>query len=145
MIETRLILSDSAYEIRHKVLRPNDPLSFSQYEYDNDENAFHLGAYWEGTLIGVASYFDQKSTRLHFPNQTRMRGLAVLEGFRGKGAGTLLLENAFPVIKGMGNNVVWTSVWPNSKGHFFNLGFIELPEVTFEGDIGPLNVMYRKI
>ena len=145
MIETRLILADDAYKIRHEVLRPNDPLSFSLYEYDNDADAFHLGAYWEGELVGVASFFNQSSPRLHFPNQMRVRGLAVLHPFRSKGAGTALLENAYPIIKGIGNDVIWTNVWTNSKGHFFKLGFIELPEVIYDDDNAPMKVMYRKI
>ena len=144
MIEVKLILPNDCYHIRHLVLRPNDPLSFSEYPSDNQQDDFHLGAFYGEELIGVASYFVEKSQRLHFPNQSRLRGLAVLPEFRKKGAGMALVERAFDIVKGMGNNIVWAASSPDVCAFFLKLGFIELPEV-YQTEVGPQKLVYRKL
>ncbi len=144
MIDIKLILPNDCYHIRHVVLRPNDPPSFSQYPSDNKDDDFHLGAFYGEQLVGVASFYIEKSERLHYPKQSRLRGLAVLPEFRNRGAGVSLVEKSFDIVKGTGSNVLWSAAHPEICAFFLKLGFNELPEV-YQTDTGPQKLLYRKL
>ncbi|MEM7162948.1 MAG: GNAT family N-acetyltransferase [Bacteroidota bacterium] len=126
------------------VLRPNDPVSFSQYPSDNQNDDFHVGAYIDNVLVGVASYYIEKSERLHYPKQSRLRGLAVLPDYREQGVGTELIANSLDIVRGTGSSVLWSAAYPDVCGFFLKMGFIELPEV-YQTETGPQKLVYRKI
>ena len=57
MVTIKLIHSKDTYSIRHKVLRPNQTINDCKYDSDEDENAFHLGAFKDDQLIGIGSFY----------------------------------------------------------------------------------------
>ena len=93
------IEAKDTYNLRHEVLRPDMPIQSCQFDGDNDEQTFHLGAYIEEKLVSVASFYLENHKDIEDEYQFRLRGMATLEDMRGKGLSTGLLRTAFPLIK----------------------------------------------
>ena len=76
--------------VRHHVLWPDRPVSFSRV--DGDENATHFGAFSDGKLVCVASiYLSEDSARL--------RKFVTLPDYQGRGIGSKVLAKAIEQLK----------------------------------------------
>src|SRR5699024_6961638 len=98
-LEINKIHPEETYEIRHKVLRPNQPLESVKYESDIFRESFHLGAYKDDKLISVASFLEERHSSFDEINQYRLNGMATLEEYRGRGAGSKLLVEGEKILK----------------------------------------------
>lgn len=85
------ISAEETYPVRSKVLRPGKPLQECIFEGDELSSTFHLGAYLNDVLVGVASYMANKNELFENPGQYQLRGMAVLPEFQKKKLGELLL------------------------------------------------------
>lgn len=47
MIEVKQIKAEDTHEIRHRILRPNQPIEACRYETDLLEGTFHLGVFFK--------------------------------------------------------------------------------------------------
>lgn len=56
MLDIRVIEPEITYSLRHTVLRPNQSIEDSKYDTDHEKNTFHVGAFFNGKLISVASF-----------------------------------------------------------------------------------------
>jgi len=62
-MDIRIITLDEVLPIRHCVLWPNKPLSFSRV--NGDDTASHYGVFFDGLLVSVASiYIEGRVARL---------------------------------------------------------------------------------
>lgn len=82
MLEVKAISAEDTYDIRHRILRPHQSIEQCKYEQDHAEGAFHLGVFYEGTLISIASFSPQNQPLLTESPAYRLRGMATLEGYR---------------------------------------------------------------
>lgn len=82
-----------ALPIRHHVLWPNKPVSFSRV--DGDEDANHYGIYSAGNLVSVASVFIEGNT-------ARLRKFATLREFQNQGFGTKLIKHIIITLEDIG-------------------------------------------
>ena len=60
MLEVRKINPEMTYSLRHSVLRPHQTVEDCKYDTDHQDNAFHVGAFYHGKLISVASFCVEK-------------------------------------------------------------------------------------
>ena len=81
-------------EFRRTILRPDEPPEASCYRLDDHPLAFHLGAFDDGALIAVGSFFPEAEDGAVAPQAWRIRGMATLEERRGEGAGARILGHA---------------------------------------------------
>ena len=61
------------YPIRHQMLRPGRPVETCYFEGDDDELSFHLGAYIDGKLASVASFYLQSHPSILDEQHQRIR------------------------------------------------------------------------
>lgn len=105
MIQIKKISATETFPIRQEVLRKNIPLPF-EFNGDFDKDTFHLGAYKDNKLIAVSSFM--KSSNKHFKGeQFQLRGMATLEEFQSNGAGNLMMNEAYEILKKLDVKCLW--------------------------------------
>ncbi len=114
------------YPLRHQMLRPQGTIQDCYFKGDDDDLTFHLGAFVDGKLGSVASfYFESHSTYLEkHPHQFRLRGMCTLPGFQNKGLSRALLKTAFPLIKQNFCTLLWCNARQSAQGFYEKVGFI---------------------
>lgn len=91
-VEIHEISSEETFVIRQKVLRPGKPVIQCCFEGDQALDTFHLGAFFQDKLIGVASFMKNSNPLFSPHNQYQLRGMAILESFKKQGIGAQLLK-----------------------------------------------------
>lgn len=92
MIHIKEIPASTVYLVRQEVLRPGKPPEECIFPGDTHDSTFHLGAFEDHRLVAVVSYMKSASNKFHQQHQYQLRGMAVLEDFKGKGYGAALLQ-----------------------------------------------------
>jgi len=105
MIEIKFIFTEETYKIRKEILRRGIPLT-EKNDDDFDETTFHLGAFIDGRLVSVAT-FMQNDHHYFDGFQYRLRGMATLDEYQGKGLGKGLILKAEEVLKEKNVDVLW--------------------------------------
>ena len=77
-ISIREIRPEETYPIRHEILRPGRPLKEVQFEGDFEPTTFHLGAFLQEKLVGIATYVKNPHKDFEPTEQYQLRGMAVL-------------------------------------------------------------------
>ena len=144
MIEVKPINAEDTYEIRHRILRPNQPLEACMYETDLLGGAFHLGGYYRGKLISIASFHKAEHSELEGEEQYQLRGMATLEGYREqkREARSSAMPKSF---FGKRGRPLWCNARTSVSGYYEKLGFSEQGEVYDIPPIGPHILMYKKL
>ncbi|MFN2747075.1 GNAT family N-acetyltransferase [Bacillus sp. z60-18] len=145
MIEIKQIDAEETYEIRHRILRPNQPLEACMYETDLLGGTFHLGGYYRGRLISIASFHKAEHSELEGQKQYQLRGMATLEGYREQKAGSTLIRHAEELLRKKGADLLWCNARTSVSGYYKKLGFSEQGEVYDIPPIGPHILMYKKL
>lgn len=145
-MQVKRISARDTYPLRHKILRPHGPLSACEFPGDEDELTFHLGAFVEGKLASVASfYFENHDLFKDHPHHYRLRGMATLKEFRKKGLSSALLRTAFPLIKNNQCSLLWCNARSAAQGYYQSMGFeTHGEEFEIEG-IGPHYLMSKSL
>ncbi|KAF1680239.1 MULTISPECIES: GNAT family N-acetyltransferase [Bacillus] len=145
MLEVKTISPEDTYEIRHRVLRPHQTIEQCQYEQDDAPGAFHLGAYYAGTLISIASFSPQPQPLVTADSAYQLRGMATLEGYRDQKAGSKLMKYAEQKLEDMGIEAVWCNARHHVKGYYEKLGWEERGEPFEIPGIGTHIVMCKTL
>ncbi|MCY4523335.1 MAG: GNAT family N-acetyltransferase, partial [Halobacteriovoraceae bacterium] len=116
-----------------------------QFEGDEHELTFHLGAFDESKLVSVASFYYQNNPTIQQEHQFRLRGMATLPEFRGKGFSKALLKIAFPLIKQSLCDTVWCNARKMAYGFYQKVGFDFKGEEFDVPQIGPHTLMTKKL
>ncbi|WP_270998031.1 GNAT family N-acetyltransferase [Listeria seeligeri] len=122
-MEIKQIKAKDTQDIRHRVLRPEQPESNAIYPNDDLEGTFHLGAFENDVLIGVASFYPEKSAIIMAPAQYRIRGVAAERGMRLKGVGSALLATGETEIWKRGAEIIWCNARIVAVGFYEKHGY----------------------
>ncbi len=144
-MEVRRISHRDTYAIRQIVLRPNGTEEDCHFEGDNEDQTFHLGAFIEGKLVSIASFFFERHPMFDEPYQFRLRGMATLDEHRKKGLSSALLKRGFPIIKQNLCHLVWCNARKEAVGFYLNNGFEAIGEEFQIDGIGPHLLMFKKL
>lgn len=138
------ITAQETWPVRHSVLRKGRPLEDVYMEADEQSSTFHVGMYYQGTIIGVASFM--KDTKdLFTGKQYRLRGMAVLPEFRKKGIAELLLKKGEDLLKTKGCTLLWFNARIAAVSFYKNLGYETVgPEFDIPL-IGPHFLMKKEV
>ena len=139
------IQAKDTYLIRHKMLRAEYPMEDCHFEKDEDDQSFHLGAFMEGRLVSVASFYFEGHEKIEAPNQYRLRGMATLEENQRKGLSSELLKAAFPIIKQNLCSVLWCNARVSAIGFYQKVGFEIISETFDIPDVGPHVLMKKQV
>lgn len=135
------------YPIRTQMFVPDHDLKKAKFEGDDDEDlSFHLGAFVDGKLVSVASFFYERNSRFQDLHQYQLRGMATLPEFQNRGLSRELLKMAFPIIKQNFCSLLWCNARTNAKGFYEKVGFSAIDSNVFviEG-IGEHILMSKQI
>ncbi|PAV29002.1 GNAT family N-acetyltransferase [Virgibacillus profundi] len=145
MLKVRKIRPELAYDLRHTILRPHQPFEACIYDADHDHDAFHVGAFYQDKLIGIASFYHENNPDFPFELQYRLRAMATMKEYRKLGAGRTAINFAENVIKEQGAVLLWCKGRTSVQEYYKKLGFETYGDVFDYPPIGPHIVMYKKI
>lgn len=141
------ISAQDTYQIRQKLLVPDHTLVKAKFENDDDEDiSFHLGAFVDGKLMSVASFYYDRNPLFADQHQYRLRGMATLSEYQNRGLSSELLNMAFPIIKQNLCTLLWCHARLPAVGFYEKVGFQKANDKIFEiDDIGPHVLMMKSI
>ena len=133
------------YFIRHQVLWQHKSFDDCGIDIDDQEGAFHLGAYKDDQLICVASFFKQRQSKFSEQHQYRLRAMATLSVAQNTGAARVLLNTAFQILKEKGQDLLWCDARIIAAGFYEKLGFEKLGDTYSIPIIGLHYLMYKTL
>ncbi len=142
-IEIRLIAVQDTYPIRKRVLWPDDPPETLHRPGDEAENTRHVGGFWAGQLVSIATVVQDAPPDTQQPTAWRLRAVATLPEFQGRGIGKQVIEHCMAYAIEQGGTLLWCNARPDAVGFYERLGF------QIEGDLleglghGPRYFMWR--
>ena len=145
IIEVREITPEETYEMRQKILRPNQTIEECKYDSDHFRDSFHLGAFHDGKLISIASFLKENNRSFEEMNQYRLNGMATLEEYRGKKAGSALLLEGEKILKRKHARFLWCLAKYPVSNYYTRFGLREHGEAFVIDSIGPHKVMYKML
>ncbi len=145
MYIVKQIEREMTYQIRHRVLRQNQPFDACKLETDNIAGTFHLGAFLDDKLISIATFYPEKQRAFTAERQMRLRAMATLEQYRMQGAGSAIISHAESALKQDGVEILWCNARTGAQGYYDRLGFKTHGDVFDYPPIGPHIVMYKEL
>jgi GNAT superfamily N-acetyltransferase len=145
MLDVRMIESEMTYNLRHLILRPNQSIEDSKYDIDHDKGTFHVGAFFQGKLISVASFIIERNPDFPIERQYRLRQMATLAEYRKLGAGRAIVIFAEKIIKERGFDFIWCKGRTTVQEYYEKLGFEPHGDVFEYPPIGPHIIMCKKL
>ena len=133
------------YFIRHQVLWLHKSFDDCGIDIDDQEGAFHLGAYKDDELICVASFFKQSQAKFSNQHQYRLRAMATLSSAQNTGAARALLNTAFQILKEKGQDLLWCDARIIATGFYEQLGFEKLGDTYSIPIIGLHYLMFKTL
>ena len=143
-MNVRQISANDTYSIRQQMLRPGKDLSECHFKDDEDDNTIHLGAFIDGKLVSVASFYFNNNPRFDTDVQYQLRGMATLPEFQNQGFSKELLKVGFPLIKRNFCELVWCNARTSAEGFYQKTGFEAVGDIFDIPDIGPHRLMVKK-
>ena len=120
--------------IRQQVLRPNWTVEQCNFEEDLDETTFHIGAFQDSKLIGIATMMRVSSAELADidTDQYRLRGMAVLPEYRDQGIGHSILDECIEEVRLRECKLFWCNARIKAARFYTAAGFSKTSETTFD-------------
>lgn len=113
MMIIKLIQPSDTWQIRHKVMWPDQPLAFVQL--DEDESGLHFGFFIEEKLVSIVSCFISD-------DEMQFRKLATLPEYQGLGIASGLLKYVFQLARKKELRRIWCNARSNKKSFYEKLG-----------------------
>lgn len=143
MVKIESILAEQTLPIRSRVLRPGRPKKECIFDGDHAPKTFHLGAFTEEKLVGIASFVVDPHTYFS-GKQYRLRGMAVLPEYRGMGYGKELVAYGEKLIQEKKFDILWFNAREVALKFYKDLGFIAKGEPFEIPTVGTHHVMFKQ-
>lgn len=144
-MSVRRVQPEEVCAIRHQVLRPHQPIEMATYPLDDEPSTYHVGAFHDGELVGVASIFNEAPGGSLADDMWRIRGMATLEHVRGEGYGEALLNAVVLFATAAGGSEAWCNARTDAAGFYRKYGFeAHEPEYELPG-LGPHLRMFKSL
>lgn len=144
MVLIESITAEQTLPIRQSVLRPGRPVNECKFDGDNAPQTFHLGAFTEEKLVGIASFVVDNHDYFS-GTQYRLRGMAVLPEYRGKGYGKKLVIHGKRLLRQQECDVLWFNAREVALNFYKDLGFISKGEPFEIPTVGTHFVMFKRL
>lgn len=105
------------------MLRAGRPERDCHFAEDDLPTTLHLGAFEHDRLIGVATFFPDPCPGRERDPAWRLRGMAALAAFRGRGVGRLLVARGIATAREAAVALVWCNGRLDAAGFYLKLGF----------------------
>jgi len=127
------------------MLLPGSNSENCYFEGDNEEQTFHLGAFVEGKLVSIASFYFIRNPSIEDPYQFCLKGMATLDEYQNMGFSSELLKMAFPIIKQNFCTLLWCNARETAQGYYEKVGFTKKGELSEDHEFGKQVLMIKKI
>lgn len=144
-VEIKEIEATETYLVRHSILRPHQDLATCVYPGDEEPTTFHLGAFKEDKLIGIASFYQEKNPDFLQESQYKLRGMATSPDYRGMNIGKKLIIEAEAILKERQVDLWWCNARMVAIGFYEKLGLSVHGEIFEIEPIGLHKVMFREL
>ncbi len=141
----RLISAEQTYGLRFKILRPHQSIEACYYDGDHDENNFHLGVFFEEKLVSIGSFLKERHPNIEGQTQYRLRGMATLEDFRNRRAGTAIIHKGEEILLSKNVDTWWCNARVIAAEYYLKLGMTQVGDVYEIKPIGMHKLMYKKL
>ena len=144
------IPAEQTREVRQTVLRKGLAPETTIFKGDELKTTFHLGAFENEQLVGVATYLFKSKSAIKelFSAQKSMyqlRGMAVMENQQGKGIGKKLVEFAERRLKEDQIDILWFHARTSAVPFYEKQGYQTLGEELHLEPAGPHFKMYKEL
>ncbi len=120
----RPISAEDALAVRHPVLRTGRPREAAILECDSLPETAHFGAFDGDRLIAVATVHPDPCPDRGNVTAWRLRGMATLEPYRGRGAGRELIERCVTHVRERGARLLWCNGRVGAARFYERAGFV---------------------
>jgi GNAT superfamily N-acetyltransferase len=141
----RPITAAEARPVRQAVLRPGQPPESAVYPGDEAPGAWHVGAYKDDSLLGIASVYTEAPAGEIDPCAYRLRGMAVLPSVQGQGYGRALVQACVRHVLAHGGQTLWCNGRVSALGFYRAVGFRPVGEVFELPFSGPHFRLIRRV
>jgi GNAT superfamily N-acetyltransferase len=142
-IQIKEILAKQTYELRHPLLRKDQPYDSCQLENDNHPQSIHLGAYSSSQLVGILSAMPNCCPDYNDQIGFQLRAMAVHPEFQRRKIASQLIQNIVRRLKEDSKvENIWLNARVNANALYLNNGFQAIG-TPFE--IKPIGVHQRFI
>lgn len=122
-MEIRHISAKEARPLRSSVLRPGRPFAANVYPLDDEAESIHLGAFEDGKLVTVASFFHEPPPGEDNESAWRLRGMVTLPEEQGKGYGRAVLLKGMARVAQNGGTLLWCNARTDAVDFYRKLNF----------------------
>lgn len=137
------ITAQDTWPLRHRVLRPHQGIEACDWSNDRNPVSFHLGAFVNEELVGIASFYQEKFRALKGKAPWRLRGMAVDTAHQGRHIGSSLVGSALEQLRERGADIVWCQARLTAERFYAQHGFAPQGEPFEVEGIGRHVVMFR--
>ena len=137
----RRIPGSVTYDLRHRILRPDQPRAELARPGDDAPDTAHFGAYDGERLVAVATIMREPEP--DGPGDWRIRGVATEPDARGRGFGRAVIEACLAHARAHGGTVVWLNGRVPSEAFYRALGFQVVGE-PFDTPPSGLHCRFRR-
>lgn len=145
MIDVRLIQAIDCYPIRRQVLWQHKSVAECGIDLDEQEGAFHLGAYLDNELVCIGSFFKQQNPQFNLAKQYRLRAMATLPSAQKKGSAKSLVEFAVQKLQSDNQDILWCDARVVATGFYEKIGFSTKGTAYEIPIIGTHYLMYKSL
>ncbi|MCB0365628.1 MAG: GNAT family N-acetyltransferase [Bdellovibrionaceae bacterium] len=141
LIET--IPSQDTWAFRQKVLLPHLSVEECRFSNDNMSGSFHLGAFVEGKLTGVASFYPEINENIAYSgkNPYRLRQMGTLPEMQKQGIARKLLDTAVSYLQMKNCELLWCHAREKAFPFYEKMGFTYQSDLFDVPNIGPHRLM----
>ena len=122
-MEIREITAAEALVVRHPILRAGLSVDSARFREDDDPRTVHLGAFGDGRLVAVATFFPEEAPGRPGVPAWRLRGMATLADWRGRGGGKALVLRGIDLARRAGAQALWCHARVTARPFYEKLGF----------------------
>jgi predicted N-acetyltransferase YhbS len=120
--EIQRIDAADTYDLRARVLRDGDSAAVRVPD-DCLPGAWHLGARYSGSLVGVASFYPRPCPSATDVPAMQLRFMAVDPAMRGRGIGRELLDRGIGELRKKNTGILWANGRDTALDFYTRLGF----------------------
>jgi predicted GNAT family N-acyltransferase len=138
MCKVERVAAEIVRPLRHKVLRPNLPISSSVMPLDNHDASLHFCVNNGNRILSVASFYKEPFDELSNKESYRLRGMATEPKEQGNGYGSQVLKAALIYLKQKTNTeILWCNARTTAFGFYEKMGFSIVGDEFDIPNIGP--------
>ena len=135
---------EETLELRHRVLRPHQPVEDLVFPHDREPDTAHLVARLaDGTVVATATVLREESP--WGEPGWRLRGMATDERARNAGTGSRLLAAAIEHARAQGGSLIWCNARVRAIPFYQRAGLQTRGAPWEEPLIGQHIVMWRRL